>query len=74
MHLHPRSGPDLNQKFHVIISSVTDTADDVQMNASRVQPYSAAEPSAVGSRPGTAKCKRTVQYAARVQLGFLLLV
>ena len=75
------SGPDSDQKFHVIIaanvssvcilsdeSSVFQAADDVQMTQmtlSRAQSYPRAEPSVAHFRSGTDRCKRVVPRSHR---------
>ena len=78
VHLRLRSEPDLSPGFTSSslpkrrLSAVRPghtpvfwTDDDVQWNASRVQPYFRAEPSAARFRRGTAKCKRTIPRLAR---------
>ena len=77
VHFHMQSGPDLNQKFDIIVipnmspvcwhpdqSSVSQRADGLQQNASCTQSSYEAEWSTVRFCPGTARCKRTIPLSA----------
>ena len=82
-HLHLRSKPRLRwfrnltssslqtRLFCTSVQSVRPsrmTSGDAQWNASRSQSSSGAELGAAGTRPGTAKCKRTFREKIRVQM------
>ena len=77
IHIILQSGPDLNQKFHIIIilnaSSVCHTSR--QMTCSDMQSMlslTKAQPSTAWISLRIVKCKRNIQRPSQTQLGSLL--